>query len=613
MDQRPIKIIIVLIILLFVQWCFAQPTEDLPTVVEASPIDIFSERSGVWNSQKVTPEKTHLDISSPYETFSKIPGVQARFEGSPTVSIRGSQSLPRVLGLYNSIPLNMADGSGANRLLIPHETIDEVRLFKGPASLFFGGDAMGGAVNFLSRKLDRPTARGHVGSFGQRGLLIATPLLSTTRHQNQLSFFNESVDGNYPYTLKSSGASGTRADNNRHLQRYTYMGQNHFDRWSFGQNLVWAQEMNATPGSVITPGTTQARNTAGLASLQNGFKLSDSTEFHHRIFGIVGDNEYRDSTSESFAKTSRVGNSLSWKQDWQTSTPFNSELFVDHNHDEHKSTYSGDRVYTTDETETGVIFDIPIWDHFILKSGTRYLWAHKVAVSAAGLFEETESLKRWMTYSEGFHNPSLSQRLSNFGTSIANPELKPETSQQVEIGFQQRLIATPQTYWDQYRWGASVFRINYKNFISTRTLAGGQTQPVNLGSANGYGMELQAGLDKDLWSFDLGYSYMEAEDNDKQSLPLTPNHQASLTAGYRWATLLFEVTDTYWSKFYDRYGTGLVEMGSWNTFDLTIRTKDLNDWTVKGGVLNILDTPVELTRGYPEPQRRFFVSVEHLL
>lgn len=610
MDQRSTKL--ALIVLFFSTLAKAQYIEDTATVVEAPPIDVFSERSGVWNSEKIKSDKKHFDISGPYETFSKTPGVQSRFEGSPTISIRGSQSLPRVLGLYNSIPLNTADGNGANRLLIPHEMIDEVRVFKGPASLFFGGDAMGGAVNFLSRKVDRSLIRGNIASFGQRGLLLATPLVSSKKHQNQISAFSETVDGNYPYTLKSNGQTGDRANNNRHLQRYTYFGQNSFDRWTVSQNLVWAQEHGATPGSILSPGVTQARNTSGFGSLINSYQVSDATSFTQRTFGIMSDNEYRFGASESFAKSSKIGNSLSWKQNWQGPIEMSSEFFADHNHDEFKSTFSGDRYYKADETETGLLFDIPIWNNFLLKPGTRYLWTHKRAISAVGIFEDLGNLQRWVTYSEGFHNPSLSQRYANFGTSLGNPDLKPETSDQVEIGFSQKGTLSSERYWDQYRYGASVFRINYKDFISTQTLASGQTQPINIGSATGFGVELTAGANLNLWSFDSSYSYLQTEDSNRQKLPLSPEHQASLEAGYRWSAVMFSMTATYWGKFYDRYGTGLTELGSWNTFDFAIKTVDLNDWKVRSGVLNLLDTPVEFTSGYPEPQRRFFLSVERL-
>ncbi len=623
MDQRPyptavfsgifISIFIASAFTVLVASAQEKPIIEQPgEIVEASPIDVFSQRSGLWNSEKLVSDKKYLDVSSPYETLSKTPGVQARFEGSPTISIRGSQSLPRVLGLYNSIPLNTADGLGANRILIPHETVGEMRLFKGPASLFFGGDAMGGAVNFLSRKIDRPLARGHIGSFGQRGLLLGAPLVSNKRHQNQITTFTEHVDGNYPYVLKSTGEGGTRSNNNRALQRHTYFGQNNFDRWTLSQNLIWAQEIAATPGSIPSPGATQARSSSGLASVQAGFRLTDATEFNYRAFGILSDNEYRFGTSESFSKTSRVGNSLSWKQNWQGAANLSSELFVDHNHDESKSTFTGERFYVANDTETGLLFDIPIWGTLLLKPGTRYLWAHRRAVHAIGVFEELENFSRWVTYSEGFRSPSLSQRFANFGTSLANPELKPESSDQIEIGFKQNGTFTPETYWDQYRYGASVFRINYKDYISTQSLAGGYTQPVNIGFASGFGFETQGGLDINLWSFDAAYSYLQTEDSQKQKLPLSPEHQASATAGYRWSAVVTSLTATYWSKFFDRYGTGLIEMGSWNTFDLNFKTVDLSDWAVKAGVLNLLDTPVEQTSGYPEPQRRLYLSVERL-
>jgi hypothetical protein len=71
-----------------------------------------------------------------------------------------------------------------------------------------------------------------------------------------------------------------------------------------------------------------------------------------------------------------------------------------------------------------------------------------------------------------------------------------------------------------------------------------------------------------------------------------------------------ELRDTQTVNF--RYGTGPKDTWSWNTLDLTVRTIGLNDYVVQAGLLNILDQPRMYTRDYPEPQRRFFLTLERI-
>lgn len=578
------------------------------TVVESTPVDVFTDRSGLWHSEKLSSEKTHYESMNPFESLNKTPGVQSRFEGSPTLSIRGSQSLPRVLGMYNGIPLNGASGFGPNRLLIPQETVGETRIFKGPASVFFGSDAMGGAINFLTRRYTGPTVRGNVGSFGQQGLFGALPFAKSENSYHHVTSFSEGYDGGYPYEWASSGVKGTRSATNRSLQRHTFFGEQKTGRFSFGENLLWSQEIGTSPGAVNLPEATHGRSSNGLASFSTNYIAASDLEFSHRVYGIKSDSEYRDSYGETSTTNSTVGNAVSVRKKW--SPGIASDFFADNKYDDFKNTYSGNQYYTSNDTEIGTTLDYSLSDVMVLKPGTRYLATYKTFVSAIGLFEEHEMLKKWLTYSEGFHAPSLIQRYATNSFSLANPDLKPETSSQVEIGFDQGFEWDSNKPWNKAGISLNVFSIQYKNFITNETVTGSQKRPVNTDSASGYGVEGKASATYEVYKVGAGYSYLKAEDNAHNPLPLSPENQYQLSAGMNWAVLYAELVHTIWDKFYDRSGTTLKTLNSWNTTDLNIESVNINDWKIKFSALNLFDNPVELTYGYPDPQRRFLMSVE---
>ena len=74
----------------------------------------------------------------------------------PGFSLRGSAQSGRVLILFNDIPLNFASGFGAPGIFLPKETIELISVIKGPASLFYGSQAMAGSVHFVPKTYTHP-------------------------------------------------------------------------------------------------------------------------------------------------------------------------------------------------------------------------------------------------------------------------------------------------------------------------------------------------------------------------------------------------------------------------------------------------------------------------
>ena len=105
------------------------------------------------------------------EALAEVPGVlvqkTGRGQGSPY--IRGFTGF-RTLLLVDGIRLNHAAmRSGPNQYwgTVDPLTLDRVEIFKGPASVLYGSDAIGGTVNALTRSptvLDSPYYRSEDGS-----------------------------------------------------------------------------------------------------------------------------------------------------------------------------------------------------------------------------------------------------------------------------------------------------------------------------------------------------------------------------------------------------------------------------------------------------------------
>jgi iron complex outermembrane receptor protein len=74
------------------------------------------------------------------------------FSKNSSVTMRGMDGTARVLVLLDGVPLNMAAGGGINWHLIESEQVERIEVLKGPASALYGNNAMGGVINIITKK-----------------------------------------------------------------------------------------------------------------------------------------------------------------------------------------------------------------------------------------------------------------------------------------------------------------------------------------------------------------------------------------------------------------------------------------------------------------------------
>ena len=92
------------------------------------------------------------------DLLSQLPGVDmskdSPWEQRPVLRGVGGQ---RALVLVDGIPMNSARGNGPHPSLVDPSQIDHVEVVRGPSSVAYGSDALGGAINIITRGI-RPSA-----------------------------------------------------------------------------------------------------------------------------------------------------------------------------------------------------------------------------------------------------------------------------------------------------------------------------------------------------------------------------------------------------------------------------------------------------------------------
>ncbi len=117
------------------------------------------------------------------DAIADVPGLYVRgaamganFPGSgqAVLSLRGIPRTPRTLVMIDGQPVNNALSGGINVAGIPVDNLERVEVVRGPYSALYGGNAMGGVVNFITAGPDRPLTemRLGAGNLRQRGATL---------------------------------------------------------------------------------------------------------------------------------------------------------------------------------------------------------------------------------------------------------------------------------------------------------------------------------------------------------------------------------------------------------------------------------------------------------
>ncbi|MGE0282211.1 MAG: TonB-dependent hemoglobin/transferrin/lactoferrin family receptor [Rhizobiaceae bacterium] len=237
----------------------------------------------------------------------------------------------------------------------------------------------------------------------------------------------------------------------------------------------------------------------------------------------------------------------------------------------------------------------------------------KLSPKLRAAWQATDKMQLYAQWAQAFRAPTALELYQNYGAPgsyarIGNPNLKPETSNGFEVGFNVEA--------DDYRFSAAVFNNYYRNFIEQVMIAppggeypvGGITGYANIARVQIYGGEVRGE-----WNFapswrtwgSLAYSVGKDTDSDAY-LNSVPPLRAILGLGYAAANWGGDLSWTMAAKRDKVSGTGFQAPG-YGILDATMwwQPKSLNGLKVQAGIFNILDqkywnaVDVPINRGQP--------------
>lgn len=488
---------------------------------------------------------------------------------------------------------------------------ERVEVLRGPASVLYGSNAMGGVINIVTRKMQgdgvKTNVRAGYGSYNT----LETELTNRIRKGR----FSSVVSGSYNRT------DGHRPDMGfEQYGGYAKLGYEMTDNWN-----VWG-DVNVTHFNASYPGPAGAplvdgdqRITHGMTALavENHYeKTSGAVSFfynwgHHWIndgytpSAGEGPKDERFLSNDNMMGVSLYQSARLFRGN-RTTLGFDWFRYGGHAWNEY---VSGERAGTTsdlvdkheDELAGYVDFrqDIGAWLTF--NAGLRADHHSRIGlewVPQTGLaFHLPHAMELKVSASKGFRYPILREM---YMFPPQNPDLQPESMWSYELAFSQRLMDGRLTY------GVNLFYIDGKNLIVTLPNPHGSGMlNQNSGRIENSGVELQGAYRINrYWSVDGNYSYLHM----KNPVIAAPEHKlyvgANLSCG-RWnvSSGVQYIAGLYTAVGGDESKEDFV---LWN-LSASFRISQWLDIWVRGE--NLLAQRYEINAGYPMPRATVMAGV----
>ena len=608
----------------------------LPMAVQASePTDtLASERNYTLNEVVVTGTRNATDTRHLPMTISVVGRTQLENRYQPSVlpalteqvpglfvtsrgvmgygvstgaaggfSLRGMSGNAQMLVLIDGHPQYM--GLFGHPISDAYQTMlaDRVEVLRGPASVLYGSNAMGGVINIVTRRMQEDGTKTHIniggGSYGT--------LQTEATNQVKKGKFSSTVSASY-----------NRSDGHRPDMGFEQYGG--YAKLGYDLNEYWRAwgDVNITHFNASNPGEitdllydNDSRITRGMASamIENHYeRTSGALSFfynwgRHKINDGYHAGE-EPQTSLFHSKDLMMG--VSWYQSAELYEGNRLTVGFDYQHfggeSWNENIADGARTPGVDKKQDEfagyVDFRQDIGSWLSLNAGMRIDHHSHVGtelVPQGGLaFHLPKNAELKAMASKGFRNPTIREM---YMFPPQNPDLKPERMMNYELSFTQHLLDGSLTY------GANLYYIKGDNLIMT-TQTDGRPMNINSGDIENWGAEGNiAWRINRQWNVNANYSWVHMEN----PVISAPEHKLYAGADFRQGC---------WS-----ISTGIQYIKGLYTSVNPAATEDFILWNLRTSYLlceyaslyvrgeNLLAQRYEIMAGYPMPKATFLGGI----
>jgi vitamin B12 transporter len=548
-----------------------------------------------------------LQPSSVADLLRRTPGMSIANNGGPGKStslfLRGTES-DHVLVLVDGIKLGSATSGTAAIQDIPVDQIERIEIVRGPFSSLYGSEAIGGVIQIFTRRPE--------GAF--------TP--------------NASIGFGSYNTWKTSAGFAGRSGNGWYSLEATHDETD-------GINACRGQ---ASPGAgcfVDEPDRDGYRNTS--LSLQGGYRFNSEWDADARFFRAEGSNQYDGSTSNEAESASQVaGARVHYKPaDNVTITASagqSADLSDNYLNGVYSSTFNTHRELGSLQADIGAgggLYSLGYdWQRDRVDSNTEYDRTMRINRGVFGQWQQSfgaQSLQASVRHDDdkqyggkttgsalwGWDFTSTMRLTASYGTAFkaptfndlyypgyGNPNLKPETSRNVELGLRGT------QGWGH--WSLNAFQDKVDNLIAYDSTLG---LPGNVDRAKIRGAE--ASLDTQVldWAVRGSATWLDPRnDGDTSShgniLPRRARQMTNIDIDRSFGKVSVGGTWYVAGRRYDDLAN-TDPLGGYSTTDLRLAYAFDPAWKVQLALNNVFDKRYETAQFYNQPGRNYMLTLRY--
>lgn len=511
------------------------------------------------------------------------------------INIRGIGSGTRVLTMFDGQP----QWAGIFGHHLPDtyvaSDVERVEVIRGPASLLYGSNAMGGVINIITRSQNREgfhgQARASAGSYGTQKYLINGGF-----KQDKLNLFasvnHDRTDGHRPnsrFWITNGYAKGSYAFN---------------DSWKATGDITIAKYFSDNPGSVSSPmldNWVDVLRGTFSASVENNY---DRTSGAVKLYYNMGNHEINDGHTATqspkdylFRSKDHVAGVVAY-QSIRLLPGNNFTIGLDYkNWGGHAWNQNFDKPdqqlvdKSINETAVYAMMQQSLFDKLSLSAGVRLennqIYGSEWIPQAGLSYHPFQNTTFKASYSKGFRSPNI-RELYMF--MPANPDLKPERVNNYDVSILQSFLD------NRLRFELTGFIANGSNLIQT-AMIDGKPKNINSGSFDNKGVEFSMNwaILRNL-ALTANYSYLHMDN----PILAAPKHQLFIAADYTIQKVTFNLHYQNIDQLYLRLGDNPVTESYYQlNAKVTYKPTSWISLYVKGE--NLTDQAYSIMDGFPMP------------
>lgn len=542
-----------------------------------------------------------------FVTEKGITGFGVSDGAAGTVNVRGVGQGNKVLMLFDGQPQWAGIFGHALPDTYVASDVERVEVIRGPGSLLYGSNAMGGVVNIITRRHRMQGRRTHArvmyGSYNTQKYMI--------NNGYNIGKFSSFISLNHDRT------DGHRRNSAFHITNgFANLGYTFNDHYKVTGDVSLAKYKNQNPGKVTVPVFDNVMNilrgTTSVALENNYGKTSGAL----RAFYNWGDHKINDGYTSATQPRTYLFHSDDHNYGillYQSFRLIKGNLFtagIDYKNwggyarnDNFDGTTKDIINKKVDETAAYVIMQQDLFRLLSLNAGVRYehngTFGGEWVPQAGITFRPIEGNAIKASFSKGFRSPNLREL---YLYDARNPNLKPENMLNYEASVGQTWLG-----------GAlftelTAFFIDGKNMIQIDK-SSGTPKNMNTGSFINKGIEFEASYQilRNL-AFDMNYSYLHTS----KPLLAAPEHKLFASVTYKPGRFTIDVNMQSVLDLYTNITTETKEnytlLNAKVSYLFGSRTANGLNLFVKGE--NLTATSYSINEGFPMPKAIFMGGVE---